>query len=74
MKRILLGLALAAASCMAIADDKVNETAKADFAAYCASCHGIARERFQRCQSICALTTRPFIVKLRYDQAANPLP
>ena len=41
MKRILLGLALAAASCMVIADDKVNETAKADFAAYCASCHGI---------------------------------
>ena len=34
-------LALAVVSSLAMAGDKVSETAKADFAAYCASCHGV---------------------------------
>ena len=41
MKRMLLGLALVAASSFAMAGDKVNEAAKADYVAYCASCHGV---------------------------------
>jgi mono/diheme cytochrome c family protein len=38
---MLLGLALAVASTLAIADDPVGPDAKADYASYCASCHGI---------------------------------
>ena len=41
MKRILLALTLAVASTLAMAADKVNEGAKADYVAYCASCHGV---------------------------------
>ena len=41
MKRMLLGLALVAASSFAMAGDKVNDSAKADYVAYCASCHGV---------------------------------
>jgi len=41
MKRMLLGLALAVASTVAMPADKVNEGAKADYVAYCASCHGV---------------------------------
>ena len=41
MKRLFWVLALAFASSLAIAGDKVNEAAKADFVAYCASCHGV---------------------------------
>jgi hypothetical protein len=41
MTRMLLGLALLAASSFAMAGDKVNEPAKTDFVSYCASCHGV---------------------------------
>jgi mono/diheme cytochrome c family protein len=41
MKRILFGLALAVASSIAMGADAVPESAKADFVAYCASCHGV---------------------------------
>ena len=41
MKRILLVVTLAAASSLAMGAEQVNETAKADFVAYCASCHGV---------------------------------
>ena len=41
MRRMLLGLALAVASTLAIAGDEVSQSAKADYVAYCASCHGV---------------------------------
>lgn len=40
MKRIFLGLALVLASGLAIAEEGVAPSAKADFINYCASCHG----------------------------------
>jgi mono/diheme cytochrome c family protein len=42
MKGLFLGvLLLPVASAVAIADDAVSESGTADFASYCASCHGI---------------------------------
>ncbi len=41
MKRIFWLLALAVATSPAMADDQVSESAKADYIAYCASCHGV---------------------------------
>ena len=42
MKQIALGLLLlSVASASAIGDEKVSESGKADFASYCASCHGV---------------------------------
>jgi hypothetical protein len=42
MRKIALGLVLlSVASAVAIADEKVSESAKADFTSYCASCHGV---------------------------------
>jgi mono/diheme cytochrome c family protein len=41
MQRMLWVLAFAFASSLATAGDQVSETAKLDFVAYCASCHGV---------------------------------
>lgn len=41
MKRTFWVLALAVASALATAGDKVSDAVKADYLAYCASCHGI---------------------------------
>ena len=42
MRKIALRLVLlSVASSVAIADEKVSETAKSDFINYCASCHGV---------------------------------
>lgn len=42
MRNIVLGLILlSVASSAAIADEKVSESAKADYLSYCATCHGV---------------------------------
>ena len=42
MRKIALGLlVLSVATSTALADDKVSESAKADYLSYCASCHGV---------------------------------
>jgi mono/diheme cytochrome c family protein len=41
MRRMLLGLALAVVSSLAMADEGVSKPAKMDFVNYCASCHGV---------------------------------
>jgi mono/diheme cytochrome c family protein len=42
MRKVALGLLLlSVASAAAVADEKVSESAKTDFASYCASCHGV---------------------------------
>jgi len=41
MKRMIFGLALAVVASLAVAAEGVNESAKADYVAYCASCHGV---------------------------------
>ncbi len=42
MRKIFVGLLLLSAACSAaIAGEKVNESAKADFVNFCASCHGV---------------------------------
>jgi mono/diheme cytochrome c family protein len=41
MKRMFWVFALAVASSLATASDKVGDAAKADYVAYCASCHGV---------------------------------
>jgi len=41
MQRMFWVLALAVVSSLATAGDKVSDAAKSDFAAYCASCHGV---------------------------------
>lgn len=42
MRRIAVGLLLLSiSSAAAVADEKVNESAKTDFVNYCASCHGV---------------------------------
>lgn len=41
MKRILVGIALAVASSVAIAGPGVDERAKADYVNHCGACHGV---------------------------------